>query len=210
MRLGLVSDTFGNLDALERALETFARLGAERVFFLGGRVADIDAVLAHRAGGSRGAPVPRTDGEFLEAVESALARQASAAEDPLAGKVVRIASRACPEYQGLKVPRKQLDLLDGRVACLVHDKSELSRDDIENAIFIIHGNSAQAALVAIGPRCFVTPGHLRRPAPQGRPATFALLDAGPRDLELTVFSEEAAELRRERATLARTTKLSVR
>jgi predicted phosphodiesterase len=210
VRLGLVSDTFGNLDALERALETFARLGAERVFFLGGRVADIDAVLARRAGGSRGAPVPRTDGEFLEAVESALARQASAAEDPLAGKVVRIASRACPEYQGAKVPKKQLDLVDGRVVCLVHDKSELSRDDIENATFIIHGNSAQAALVAIGPRCFVTPGHLRRPAPQGRPATFALLDAGQRDLELTVFSEVAAELRREKATLARTTKLSVR
>jgi len=183
VRLGLVSDTFGNLAALERALELFVRAQTERVFFLGGRVADLEAVLLRRA---------------------------SAGTDPLAGKVVRVASRACPEYQDGKVPRKQLDLVDGRVACLVHDKSELSRDDIENATLILHGNSGQAALVAIGARCFVTPGHLRRPAPAGRPATFALLDAGPRELELTIFSEEAAELRKEKATLASAAKLSVK
>lgn len=210
MRLGLVSDTFGNLDALERALELFVRSRVERVFFLGGRLADLEAVLARRAGGSRDAPVPRTDREFLTAVEAALTRRASADADPLAGRVVRIASRACPEYEGGEVPRKQLDLVDGRVACAVHDKSELTRDDIENASLILHGNSAQPALVAIGPRCFVTPGHLRRPAPAGRPATFVLLEAGVRELEMTIFSEEAAELRREKVTLGRTTKLSVR
>jgi hypothetical protein len=57
----------------------------------------------------------------------------------------------------------------------------------------------------------VTPGHLRRPAPAGRPATFAVLDAGARDLELTVFSDEAAQLRQEKVTLGRTTtRLSVK
>jgi predicted phosphodiesterase len=183
VRLGLVSDTFGNLDALARALDLFVRAQAERVFFLGGRVADLDAVLLRRATGK---------------------------EDPLSGRVVRVASRACPEYQGGKVPRKQLDLVDGKVACLVHDKSELTRDDIENATLILHGNSGQPAMVAIGARCFVTPGHLRRPAPSGRPATFVLLETAQRELLLTVFSEDAAELRKEKVTLARGTKLSVR
>lgn len=182
MRLGLVSDTFGNLEALARALALFERAQAERVFFLGGRVADLEAAL-----GRLGRP---TTGPLRN--------------------VVRVASRACAEYGTGAVPRKQLDLVDGRVACLVHDKSELSRDDIENATFVLHGNSAQAALVAIGPRCFVTPGHLRRPAPRGSPPSFVLLDAGPVLLEMTVFSEEAAELRKEQATLQRTTKLLVK
>ena len=211
MRLGLCSDTFGNLAALERALDLFARAKADRVYFLGGRLADLEAVLARRTGGSRDAPVPSSDGEFLGAVESALSRQLSAAPDPLASKVVRVASRACPEYQGGAVPKKQVDLVEGRVACLVHDKSELTRDDIENATLILHGNSARAALVAIGPRCFATPGHLRRPAPADRPATFALLEAGAREFRMTVFGEDAHELRSETATLGRTTtKLTVR
>jgi predicted phosphodiesterase len=183
VRLGLVSDTFGNVAALERALDVFVRAGAERVFFLGGRLGDL---------------------------KEALGRRSAAGPDPLDGRVVRVASRACPEYEAGSVPRKQLDLVDGRVACVVHDKSELSRDDIENATLILHGNSGQPAMVAIGARCFVTPGHLRRPAPSGHPATFALLDAGPRLLELTVFSEDAAELRKEKATLGRVTRLTVK
>jgi len=211
VRLGLCSDTFGNLAALERALDVFARAEADRVYFLGGRLADLEKVLARRAGGSRDAPIPASDREFLGAVESALSRQLSAAADPLASKVVRIASKACPEYRGGATPKKQVDLVDGRVACLVHDKSELTRDDIENATLILHGNSARAAIVAIGPRCFVTPGHLRHPAPKDRPATFALLEAGPRELRMTVFGEDAHELRSETAVLGRTTtRLTVR
>ncbi|MFT3916813.1 MAG: hypothetical protein QM704_22845 [Anaeromyxobacteraceae bacterium] len=182
MRLGIVSDTFGNLDALDRALDLFVRAQAERVFFLGGRVSDLEAVLVRR-GPPAGGPLRN---------------------------VVKVASRACPEYEAKVVPRKQVDLVDGRVACLVHDKSELSRDDIENAVLILHGNSAQAALVGIGPRCFVTPGHLRSPAPNGSPATFVLLDAGPVLVEMTVFSEDARELRKEKVTLQRVTKLSVK
>lgn len=181
MRLGLVSDTFGNLDALDRALELFARAQVARVFFLGGRVADLDSVLSRRA---------------------------SVSGSPLRS-VVRVASRSCPEYADPRA-RKQVDLVEGKVVCLVHDKAELSRDDIENATLILHGNSHQAALVGIGPRCFATPGHLRHPAPSGSPASFALVDAGAVLVEMTVFSAEAAELRKERVTLSRVTKLSVK
>jgi predicted phosphodiesterase len=210
VRIGLASDTYGNLDPLERALTVFHRLGVERVFFLGGRVGDVDAVLARRAGGSRDAPVPRSDGEFLSAVRSALARQGTAGADPLVGRIVRVASKACPEYESGKVPRKQVDMVDGRICCLVHDKADLTRDDIANASVLFHGNSAVAALVQIGPRCFVTPGHLRESAPAGRPATFAIVEVSGHEVVLTVFSEDGAEQRRERATLAPAGKMSVR
>ncbi len=209
MRIGLASDSYGNLDPLEKALERFERSRVDRVFFLGGRVADVDAVLARRSGGSRDAAVPRTDAEFLAAVEGALSRASAAGRDPLAGKIVRVASRACPEYASGAVPRKQMDLLEGKICCLVHDKAELSRDDISNATVLVHGNSGSAALVPIGPRTFVTPGALRA-APEGPPPTFALLDVTERELVLTVFSAKGAELRQERASFAASGKISVR
>jgi predicted phosphodiesterase len=210
VRIGLASDTLGNLDALERALALFQRARVDRVFFLGGRVADVDAVLARRSGGSREAPVPATDEEFLAAIRGALARQEAAREDPLEGRIVRVASRACPEYESGKVPRKQVDLVEGRISCLVHDKADLTRDDIANAALIFHGNTVAPAIVQIGPRCFVTPGHLRAPAPAGRPASFAVAEVTPRELCLQVIGEDGREVRQDRVSFAVTGKMSVR
>ncbi len=208
MRIGLASDSGGDLDALGRALEAFARAGVDRVYFLGGRLADLDAVLARRCGAAEEAPVPRSDSEFLAAFEEALARHAS--PDPLADRVVRIASRACPEYASGAAPRKQLDLVEGRICCLVHDKAELTRDDITNSTLLFHGNADRAALVQIGQRYFVTPGRLRAPARGGEPSTFAVLEVTPKELVLTVCSGEGAELRADRASLAAGAKMSVR
>jgi predicted phosphodiesterase len=210
LRIGLASDSHGNLGPLERALEVFARAKVDRVFFLGGRLADLDAVLARRRGGSRDAAVPRTDGEFLAAVEGALSRQAGAAADPLGGRIVRVASRACPEYAAGGSARKQVDLVEGRICCLVHDKGELTREDIANATMLFHGNSGHAALVRIGPRYFVTPGHLRAPAPEGRPPSFAVLEVGARDLVLSVYSGRGEPLREDRASFAAGAKMAVR
>jgi hypothetical protein len=217
LRIGLASDSFGNLDALEKALDVFARGRVDRVFFLGGRLADLDAVLARRTA-SRGlpsgataredAPVPRTDAEFLAAFEDALARHTAA--DPLAERIVRVASRACPEYGSGAAARRHLDLVEGRICCLVHDKGELTRDDITNATVLLHGNADRAALVQIGQRYFVTPGRLRAPAPGGAPATFGVLEVTARDLVLTVYSGEGAELREERASFAGGGRMSVR
>jgi predicted phosphodiesterase len=184
VRIGLASDSHGNLDALERAIALFERAQVDRIFFLGGRVSDVDAVVARRARGTRA--------------------------DPLAGRIVRVASRACPEYETRKVPLKQMDLVDGRICCLVHDKAELSRDDIANASMLFHGNSAAAALVQIGPRCFMTPGHLRKAAPGGEPPTFAIAQVEAREIVLTVFSDACAELRQERVAASTAGKMSVR
>ncbi len=207
MRIGLASDSFGNLDALGRALDLFARAAVDRIYFLGGRLADVDAALARRRGG-RDAPVPRTDSEFLAAFEEALARQA----DPLAHRIVRVASRSCPEAASGAAPTKQVDLVEGRICCLVHDKAELDRDDITNATVLFHGNADRAALVQIGPRYFVTPGRLRA-APPGAEAipTFGVLEMTERELVLTVYSaDRTAELRRDRASLAAGAKMSIR
>lgn len=209
VRVGLASDSFGNLDALGVAFDLFARAEAHRVFFMGGWWADVDALLARRRFGSAGAPVPATDGEFLSAVEGALSRAAAVPEHPLARRIVRVASRACPEY-GSGAEGKTVDLLEGRICCLVHDKADLSREDIGNSSLLFHGHSGRAGLVQIGPRVFVTPGRLRAREEEGRPATFALADVTSTEVELTVFSVEGAELRRERASFQSGGKVSVR
>jgi predicted phosphodiesterase len=225
VRIGLASDSFGNLDALDRALEIFTRAPVDRVFFLGGRWGDVDAVLARRRG-ARETKVPETDLEFLSAIEGALSRAVleqggaptalpagrggtTRGDDPLAARIVRVASRACPEYAGA-APKKIVDLVEGHICCLVHDKAELTRDDITNATVLFHGNSGHAALVQFGPRVFVTPGHLRSPAPEGRPASFGVVEVAAREIALTVYSAEGAELRRDRATVGGGSKLSAR
>jgi hypothetical protein len=124
--------------------------------------------------------------------------------------VVVVASKSCPEYQSGTVPLKQVDLLDGLICCLVHDKADFSRDDIENASILFHGNSSEAALVQIGPRCFITPGHMRSGSPDGRPPSFAIADVTARQIVLTVFTGECAELRQDRAIVLAAGKMSVR
>lgn len=209
MRIGLASDSFGNLEALGRALDLFARAAVDRVYFLGGRLADLDAALGRRRAPPE-APVPRSDSEFLAAFEEALARHAN--PDPLADRIVRVASRACPEAASGAVPMKQVDLVEGRICCLVHDKSALDREDITNATVLFHGNADRAALVQIGPRYFVTPGRLRAAAPGGDGApTFGVLEMTERELVLTVYAaDRTAELRRDRASFVAGAKMSVR
>jgi predicted phosphodiesterase len=211
VRIGLASDSLGNVELLGTVLDRFVRAKVDRVFFLGGRCADVNVALARRGVPEPvDVPVPRTDAEFLAAVEGALARQAAASADPLAGRVVRVASRACSEYESGEVPRRQVDLIEGKICCLVHDKADLDRDDIANAEVIFHGNSAHAGLVQIGPRTFVTPGPLRAPTPDGRPGSYAVVEVSPRDLVLAVFSEGGVEKKRERASFGTGAKMSVR
>jgi len=218
VKIGLASDSFGNVEALVVAFDTLAEAGVDRIFFLGGRYGDVDAALARKRAGAPRPPRTRTPAEgnlgFLEAVEGALSRRAKeGTEDEverLARRVVRVASKACPEYQRYRAPRKVFEMVDALICCLVHDKSELTRDDIANATVLFHGNSGHPALVAIGPRIFVTPGHLRALDPDGRPPTFALLDVGPHGMEMTVYSAFGEEVGKERVALGTRTKVSVK
>jgi predicted phosphodiesterase len=218
VKIGLAGDSFGNLEALDAAFDTLFAAGAERVFFLGGRQADVDAVLACRReamAARQSVPAAEGDLDFLRAVEGALGQRVAGRlpEDEaerLRRRLVCVASAACAESRADAPPRKVFELMGGLICCLVHDKCDLARDDIENAAVIFHGNSATAALVTVGPRLFITPGQLRAVDSRGRPPTFALVGVGPEAVELTVFSAGGVELRREMAPLAARGKVSVR
>jgi predicted phosphodiesterase len=214
MRIGLVSDSHGNVGDLARALEHFQAARVDRIFFLGGRFADADAALARTKVQPSDSAAQAEGGDgFLTVFRGVLAAHAVGPDEDqarLKKKIVRVASRACPEYASGAASKKLMELLEGHLACLVHDKSELTRDDITNAVILLHGNSAQAAIVQIGPRVFVTPGHLRKPAPEGRPATWALLELEPRALTLVVYGVDGRELRREKVDLGGRAKMVVK
>jgi hypothetical protein len=226
VKIGLASDSFGNLTALGRAVDTLLAAGAERIFFLGGRYADVDAILqAKRAGIAPGKPaaVARKKREapavgeggdiaFLAAVEGALAPATKGGEEveKLSHRFVRVASKGCPEYHAANAPKKVLEMVEGVICCLVHDKSELDRDDISNAGILIHGNSGHPALVQIGPRFFITPGHLRSPPPADKPPTFALLDLSAGQISLVIYDLDGKPGRTERATIGGRGKVSVK
>src|SRR5262245_6656118 len=53
-----------------------------------------------------------------------------------------------------------MDMLGDSLCTLVHDKNDLTRDDMLNATVFIHGKERQPKVVQIGPRFFVTPGML--------------------------------------------------
>jgi hypothetical protein len=217
VKIGLASDSFGNLQGLQVAFDRFFEADTERIFFLGGRYADVATSLQHKR---KPVEVPKrdladSDIAFLNAVEGALAGQISAEPDPvtqkLSERIVRIASRHCPEYGSKDLPAKVFEMVGTRICCLVHDKADLTRDDIANATILFHGNAAAPGLVQIGPRYFVTPGHLRERHPEGKPPTFAMLDLGPDEMDLVVYSGATGkELGRQHASLRHQSKVSVK
>jgi hypothetical protein len=187
MRIGLASDSSGNAPLLARALAALERAGAERIFFLGARWSDLDAALPE-----------------------ALRIGASPA---LAGRMARVASRACPERVHGGAPAKAIELVGGALGYLVHDKADLTRDEIASATFLFHGAADAAALVRIGPRYFVTPGRLAQPAQGGGAppvGSFALLELTDESVELIVFGAQGEERGRLREPVVAGAQVKVR
>ncbi len=188
VRIGLASDSSGDTPLLARALASLERAGAERIFFLGARGADLDAALP-------------------EAVRLG-------ASPALAGRVARVASRDRPERDGGGPPDKTIELVGGALGFLVHDKADLTRDEIASATFLFHGAAAAAALVRIGPRYFVTPGQLAaEPSPAAAtppPGTFALLEVSDDHVELIVFDAQGDERARLRELVVAGPQVKVR
>jgi hypothetical protein len=98
------------------------------------------------------------------------------------------------------------DLIGDKIACLVHDKADLQRENVETATFFLHGNSAEPNVVQIGSRFFVTPGSL---AGVERPA-FGLLTWEGQSMEFCAFGLDGGELKKVPMNLTTRRKLSLR
>lgn len=213
MKVGLLSDSAGDIEAFAQAMALLEARGAERFFFLGGRWADVDEFLLHRKRQLRGGR-EYGDQDFIADVREFLA---TFGDTPLvklanADEVSRLRSRfsraPCREDLEWFDPRhaqKLMEMVGNQIACLVHDKSDLVKDDMVNAMLLIHGRSPDPNVVQIGPRFFVTPGRLTGAAEQ----TCALLETLPGELRFEAFTLAGVSVRSLQFALGSRNKMSV-
>lgn len=198
--IGLLSDSHGDLAAFDAAYELLRGKGAQRFIFLGGRYTDLDEWILDRRERSRGGR-EYSGADFIEDVAKWLAvteqkprpRSLSLQDDDLKAleddpllvreHFLRTPERDSLQYRDPAIPRKMLDMMGDTLCCLVHDKNDLSRDDLVNALVFIHGKESEPKLVQIGPRYFLTPGRLAGAAEQ----TCALLEREGFNLRFTAF-----------------------
>lgn len=179
--IGLLSDSHGDLDALDAGYALLAARGARRFFYLGGRFTDVGDWLVRRRTKARGGRA-YTDRDFLSDVSAWLStseqttRPGAFEEDLVPAShedAIELRSRfsITPERGSLQyldptVPTKLMDMVGPSLCCVVHNKNDLTRDDLANATLFLHGASRDPAVVQIGPRYFVTPGSLAGAAEQ--------------------------------------------
>lgn len=216
MRIGLLADSRGDLDALERACALLLEKGAERFFFLGGYWYDVDELIARHRARLRGGREYSGD-DFLADVVAFLDKTADEVAgtaghrlrrdegERFAARFTRVPDRDSLAYRDPSVPRVLVDLIGDRIACLVGDKADLTREDIERATFLCHGASVEPAVVQIGPRFFLTPGSLTR----GK-RSCAMVSMATEGLSFTAFDLQGSELRRERLQLSVKRKMSLK
>jgi hypothetical protein len=172
VKIGLVADSMGDVDALEHACDFLVEeKGAGRLFFLGGRYTDVDDLIQRKREAARGGAA-YGDADFLADVASFVAKAAEAEKGGVAHKLnkseveafaarfARVPDKDSLQYRDPNVARVLPDMVGDRIAILVHDKADLTREDLEPATFLFHGASKEPAVVQIGQRYFVTPGRL--------------------------------------------------
>ena len=94
---------------------------------------------------------------------------------------------------------RAIELLNGKVAVMIHDKAGLDEDDIVSATLLIFGKSPEPVIKQVGSRWFLSPG-------QGG---IMLLEDHADGIHMTLFDADGGEQRRERLVASRSPKLRV-
>jgi hypothetical protein len=206
--IGVFSDTHGDLGAFDAAYEFLRAKGARRFLFTGARYTDLDEWVLWRRQKSRGGR-EYSDADFLADVTQWLVtpQEGSKPRTPAYGaapadlaseddrrlvmeRFVRVPERESLAYRDPGVPNTLMDLVGDTLCCVVHDKNDLVRDDLLNALVFIHGKEPEPKVVQIGPRYFVTPGRLVGAAEQ----TCGLLERAERNLTFRAFRLDGHEV----------------
>jgi hypothetical protein len=217
--IGLFSDSHGDLAAFDAAYELLRKKGARRFFFMGGRYTDLDEWVLwrkDRARGGRG----YTDQDFLADISNFLSQREQVARPPAWGEAaeeetidrikdrfVRTPEKDSLQYMDPAIDKKRVDMVGDALCCIVHDKNDLTRDDLVNGQIFIHGKESEPKVVQIGPRFFVACGKLTGAAEQ----TCGVLDLVERQLKFSAFTLDGRALITEQVLpLGGKTKVSVK
>jgi|APLak6261679142_1056127.scaffolds.fasta_scaffold00039_34 hypothetical protein len=197
--IGVFSDSDGDLTAFDAALKLLASKGARRFLFAGGRFEDLDAWVKWKREEVKAKSDYSSD-DFLEDVQNYLigldqverpAAFGTAHEEVreieeltrMKDKILRAPEKGSLAYQDTAVPKKVMEMLGDSLCCLVHDKNDLDKEDMLNAVVLVHGKDAEPKVVQIGPRTFISPGRLKGDKP-----TVGLIEAQDRTVTFSAFT----------------------
>lgn len=185
--IGIFSDTGGDLDAFDAALKLLAKKGARRFLFAGGKYEDLDEWVKWKRDEAK-TSTDYSDMDFLTDLTNYLSDGDQLDRPPafgtayelsrtaqeltrMSGKVLRTPEKGSLQYLDPSIPKKAVDMFGDVLCCLVHDKNDLDKEDMLNAVLLVHGKEGDPKVVQIGPRYFVTPGKV-----SGGKGTVALLE----------------------------------
>lgn len=197
--IGVFSDSDGDLTAFDAALKFLAAKGARRFLFAGGKFADLDEWVKWKRAEVK-AQSDYSSEDFLEDVKNYLIgmeqverpaafgtahEQVRAIEEltQMKDKILRSPEKGSLAYADTAVPRKVLEMVGDTICCLVHDKNDLDKEDMINAIVLVHGKDAEPKVVKVGPRTFITPGRLT-----GNKPTVGLLEMVEKQVVYSAFT----------------------
>lgn len=195
MRFGLLSDTHGNIDGIDIAVDLLTReLDCKRIFHLGHDYQDIEDFLEKRRARLRGEATEPTlsFSDLAEALTTTLdlpTRTILKAKEGdeytrLRRMFVRVPGNGDRAYANGHQLHVEFEMLGDRIIALVHNVKELKKEDINTAHIIMYGGSHLYQVDKVGHRWFINPGHLMKTPDKGREPTFGYLDAG---VEVPVF-----------------------
>jgi hypothetical protein len=197
--IGVFSDSQGDLEKFDRALQMLRDKGARRFFFAGGNYKDLDEWVKWKNEQAKDAN-DYTNDDFLSDLTDHLLDQeqkdrpaafgtyyeavkATQELTAVATRFVRTPEKGSLEYQDTAIPKKSMDMLADTLCCMAWDKNDFTKEDMTNAIVLIHGNEAEPKVVTIGPRYFITPGKLSGPR-----ATFGLIEVVDKGVKFSAFT----------------------
>lgn len=179
--IGVFSGSQGDLEAFDAALKFLREKGARRFFFAGDKYSDLDDWVKWKRDQAKSA-TDYTNDDFLADLTDHLLdsepkdrppafgtfhelMQATQELTAVATRFMRTPEKGSLQYQDPAIPKKAMDMLADSLCCLVWDKNDLDKEDMTNAVVLVHGNEQEPKVVTIGPRYFITAGSLSAPRP---------------------------------------------
>jgi hypothetical protein len=201
MRLGVIGPSRGQLNRLREAAEFLVnKVHVDRAVYLGVDDA-LDEVVASMAAVVVGGD-PSVESIWDRAVSQCL--KANPEEIQLFLEKEQARERLKVLECLPNANSRAVEMLDGRMSVLLHDKALLDEEDILPAILIIFGKNRAPLIRRVGPRTFVSPGGLDNPD-----GGLAVCDEYEGSIEVKVYNQAFQIVAQETISTARSGKMRV-
>lgn len=198
MRLALLGPAGDRPDLLEAAVRRLAGAGIDRGVYLGvdGALDGVVRKLAAELVGDN----PSDEGLFARAARACAAAGPEAIDAHLAAERRRSALRAFDALPDADT--RSVELVDGALAVIIHDKARLDEEDMLPARVLVFGLSRSPVVRQVGQRWFLAPGTFGE-------AGLMLLEDGDGGLEVHLHDAELAPTRSERLRVGQQARVRV-